>query len=60
MKIEVGYGAGTQCCEVPEQNIIQILHANEVESKRRGEVAVRYALANPVGSGKLYEIVSPG
>ncbi len=60
MKIEVGYGAGTQCCEVPEQNIIKILHANEVESKRRGEVAVRYALANPVGSGKLYEIVSPG
>ena len=60
MNIEVGYGKGTQCCEVPEKNIISILHANQVETKRGGEEAVRYALANPIGSKKLYEIVRPG
>ena len=60
MNIEVGYGKGTQCCEVPEKNIISILHANQVETERGGEEAVRYALANPIGSKKLYEIVRPG
>ena len=60
MRIEVGYGKGTQSVDIPEENILMTLRANEVEVKLRGEDAVRDALAHPIGTPRLCEIVKPG
>ncbi len=60
MKIELGYGRGTQTVDVPDGNLLKVLTANEMEHERRGEDAVRYALAHPVGAGLLRDDVKPG
>lgn len=66
MKIEVGFGTGTQSVQVPDENIIQILHANETGAEATSEATldadalVRKALEEPIGSPKLREIVQPG
>ena len=59
MRVEVGYGNGTQSVEIPEKNILKTLRANEVEVTLRGEDAVREALAHPIGTPRLSEIVRP-
>ncbi|HIV17464.1 MAG TPA: nickel-dependent lactate racemase [Candidatus Alectryocaccobium stercorigallinarum] len=58
MKIEFGYGNGVQTVDVPEKNLIDILVSNPMEHKRRGKDAVDHALANPIGSPKLGELVN--
>lgn len=60
MKLTFGFGAGTQEAEVPEKNLLGVLHANEVELGLTGEAEVRRALEEPVGTPKLREIVHPG
>ena len=35
MKVEVGFGTGTQAVEVPDKNIIKTLRANDVTIERR-------------------------
>ena len=60
MKLSFGFGAGTQEVEVPEKNLLGILRANEVELGLTGEAEVRRALAEPIGSPRLREIVRPG
>ena len=45
MKLSFGFGAGTQEAEVPEKNLLGVLHANEGELGLTGEAAVRRALA---------------
>ena len=62
MKIEVGYGNSVQSVEIPEKNIIKILRANPApqDAGPGGEEAVREALAHPIGSPALKEIVRPG
>ena len=60
MKLEFGYGKGTQIVEVPENNLLGILRANEMEHERRGADAVDYAQANPIGAAALSELVKPG
>lgn len=60
MKLEVGYGSGTQSFEVPEENLLGILAPNEVEVTLSGEDAVRAALENPIGTPALDKIVRPG
>ncbi len=61
MKINLGYGTGTQSAEVPEENIIKTLSPNHVEaSTNTGADSVREALANPIGTPRLGEIVKPG
>ena len=60
MKIELGYGRGTQTVDVPEKNLLKVLTANEMAHERRGEEAVRYALAHPVGAELLRDDVKPG
>ena len=60
MKLEFGYGTGVQVVEVPEQNLLAVLESNPVVHERRGEDAVRYALANPIGAPLLREIVHGG
>ena len=60
MKLRFGFGTGFQEVEVPEQNLIGELHANEVPVGLVGEAEVRRALADPIGSPRLKEIVHPG
>ena len=60
MKLSFGFGAGTQEAEVPEKNLLGVLHANEAAPGPTGEAEVRRALAEPIGSPRLREIVKPG
>lgn len=60
MKLSFGFGTGTQEVEVPDRNLMGVLHANEVELELTGEAEVRRALAEPIGSPRLGEIVRPG
>ena len=60
MKLEFGYGHGTQTVEVPEKNLIAVLESNPVAHQRRGEEAVRYALAHPIGAPLLRQKVQRG
>lgn len=60
MKIELGFGAGVQTAEVPEWNLMGILTPNEIPQGPTGEEEVRRALAEPIGSRPLREMVRPG
>ena len=60
MKLSFGFGAGIQEAEVPEKNLLGVLHANEVKLDLTGEAEVRRALEEPIGSPRLREIVKPG
>lgn len=54
MKLSFGFGAGTQEAEVPEGNLLGVLHANEVALGLTGEAEVRRALeaSAPPGWGR--------
>ena len=60
MRLSFGFGAGIQEAEVPEKNLLGVLHANEVKLDLTGEAEVRRALEEPIGSPRLREIVKPG
>ena len=60
MKLEFGYGTGTQIVDVPDANLDAVLVSNPMEHARRGREAVRYAIAHPVGSPCLRELAKPG
>ncbi len=60
MKLSFGFGTSTQEVEVPEKNLMGVLHANEVKTDLVGEEEVRRALAEPIGSPRLRDIVKPG
>ena len=53
MVLEFGFGTSTQVVEVPEKNLMGVLHANSVETDLTGEAEVRRALENPIGSPRL-------
>ena len=60
MKLEFGFGTGVQTAQVPEENLLGVLHANEVPLELTGEAEVRRALEEPIESPRLRELVSPG
>ena len=60
MKLEFGYGTGVQIVDVPDKNLMGVLQANPMQHERRGEDAVRYALAHPIGAPRLRELARPG
>ena len=60
MKLEFGFGAGFQTVELPEENLMGILTANDVPRGRTKEEEVRRALRHPIGTPPLREIVHPG
>ena len=60
MRLSFGFGTGIQEAEVPEKNLLGVLHANEVKLDLTGEAEVRRALEEPIGSPRLREIVKPG
>lgn len=60
MKIDFGFGTGIQSVEIPENNLLEVLNPNTVELGLTGEEEVIRALAHPIGSKPLGEIVKPG
>ena len=60
MQIELGFGAGTQRLEIPDQNLLGVLSPNPIQHKLTGEAEVRRALESPIASPRLREIVKPG
>lgn len=60
MEIKLGYGTGFQSADVPEKNILKILEPNEISRKGNPASIVKDALANPIGTPSLGEIVKPG
>lgn len=60
MKLRFGFGTGFQEVDVPEENLIGELHANDVPMDLIGEAEVLRALQNPIGSPRLKDIVHPG
>ena len=60
MKLRFGFGTGFQEVEVPEQNLIGELHANDVPVELTGEAEVERALKAPIGSPRLKGLVHPG
>jgi len=60
MKLELGIGNRLQSLEVPDSSLQQILLPNDVARGLTGEAEVRRALAAPIGTPRLREIVHPG
>lgn len=60
MRIEFGFGKGTQVAEVPDENLMAILTANDIPSGLIDEAEVRRALSEPIGTPKLRDIVNSG
>ena len=69
MKISLGYGTGFQEADVPEENIIKIVEQNDItdDAKASGPAAPKSvadilwrALANPIGTPRLRDMVKPG
>jgi len=58
--IELGFGETSQTVAVPGKNLLGIMTPNAIPAGLTGEAAVRFALANPVGTQVLSEIVKPG
>ncbi|MBQ3074570.1 MAG: nickel-dependent lactate racemase [Clostridia bacterium] len=53
MKLEFGYGTGTQEVVLDEKNLMDVLVSNDVPHERRDEDAVRFALEHPIGKERL-------
>ncbi|MGM9640351.1 MAG: nickel-dependent lactate racemase [Faecousia sp.] len=60
MKLEFGFGTGTQTVELPEENLLGVLTANPVVYDLTGQAEVERALASPIGAPMLEEVVHPG
>lgn len=60
MIIQFGIGNRVEELDVSEKNLIGVLSPNEVEHAEVGIDCVRTALANPIGAGKLRDLVKPG
>ena len=60
MKLELGIGSRLQQVEIPDHCVQQVLLPNDVKRELTGEDEVRRALANPVGTPALKEIVKAG
>ena len=60
MHIELGFGKSTVQLDIPEQHPTQVLRPNDVTLGRVGEAEVRRALAEPIGTPRIGQIVKPG
>lgn len=60
MKLELGFGQGTQTLEIPDQNVMGVLEPNPVPTGLTGTAEVARALAEPIGAPLLRQVVRPG
>lgn len=59
MNFELGFGTTTQQVNVPEKNLLAVLHPNRVPVSLTGEAEVFRALEEPIGAPPLKEVVGP-
>ena len=57
MQYELGFGKGLQSVDVKETSLLDVLLPNPVRKELTGEAEVRRALAAPIGSAPLRELV---
>lgn len=60
MQFELGYDKRFEAFTVPDKNVLAVLTPNKVEVTLTGEDEVRRALAEPIGTPRLGQIVKPG
>lgn len=60
MKMELGFGQGTQPLEIPDRNVMGVLEPNQVPAGLTGTAEVARALAEPIGAPPLRQVVRPG
>ena len=60
MIIELGYGRGSMPLDVPDKNLLKVLTPAGAPQGLRGEAEVKRALREPIGTGRLRDIVRPG
>lgn len=60
MELTFKIGERTQTVDVPEKDLLGVLEPNEVQMELTGEAAVRQALAEPIGTPRLRDIIHPG
>ena len=60
MILEFGFGNSTQKVVVPDENLMDILRANEVNAPDSEEGEILRALQNPIGQKRLKDFIQPG
>lgn len=60
MNIQFGIGNRIEELNVPDENLLGVLLPNDVKHGETGIDCVRNAMANPIGSARLRDIVKPG
>ncbi len=60
MRLTIGYGKRPQPLTVGDENLLGVLAPNAVEASLTGEAEVKRALQNPIGTGRLRDLVKPG
>lgn len=60
MKIEIGFGDGTQPVEIDDRNLQGVLLPNTVIAGGEEEEIVKGAVEHPIGSPRLCKLVRPG
>jgi len=60
MEFRLKYGKGEACLTLDEKNYAGTVLPNEIKTDLTDEDEVRRAMANPIGSKRLKEIVGPG
>lgn len=60
MQFELGYCKEKQLLEIPDKNLLGVLEPNHIEAGPTGEMEVRRALLDPIGTARLCKIVKPG
>ena len=60
MDISLGIGKKQAAIRIPDRNLAAILGPNRIKPEKDAVSLIRTALANPIGSPRLAEIVKPG
>ena len=60
MKLSIGFGHKPQEVEIEDSLIMGILEPNEIQLEMTGEEEVKRSLNNPIGTGRLSQIVKKG
>ena len=60
MKISLKYAKTKQIAEIPESHIQEIIEGNSVVNSKTEEQIIDEALANPIDSPKVSDLIHPG
>jgi len=60
MRIELGFGKGKMALDIPDMHSVNVLAPNDIETQMTGAEEVRRAIANPIASPRLKDMVKKG